>query len=255
MGSLQPLTTSSSPKTDGRFRSGDAPSNKSDSYRPDLAGKRFGWVEVISPEVRWLGARKDKDGYPNRSRHLRVRCTGCSESKWIDMRNLLRGATKGCQACSQPRKVPHWLERRAGAMRYRCLSPKAKSWPRYGGRGIEFRFSSALECALWVQENLGLDKAKELDRIDNNGHYEAGNLRYATKSQNLRNQARSRMTETDAVWAQKSSPFSSFTTEKYLRLGYPKEAIIGIAFKAVLDKRKNWRGIKARLESLGFMTS
>lgn len=39
--------------------------------------------------------------------------------------------------------------------------------------------------AIWVQENLGLEPEKELDRIDNDRHYEPGNLRWSTPAQNL----------------------------------------------------------------------
>ena len=38
---------------------------------------------------------------------------------------------------------------------------------------------------LWVQENLGLRKDMELDRIDNDGPYAPGNLRYSTPRQNM----------------------------------------------------------------------
>jgi hypothetical protein len=37
---------------------------------------------------------------------------------------------------------------------------------------------------LWIKENLGIHKDMELDRIDNDGHYEAGNLRWSTRRQN-----------------------------------------------------------------------
>jgi hypothetical protein len=95
----------------------------------------------------------------------------------------------------------------------------------------------------------------EIDRIDNNGHYEPGNLRYATRSEQLRNQTRSKLKDSDYEWVETKSPFSRFTTSRMLRAGLPKEAIIGLAFKAVLDKRKNWRGIAQRLFELGYTTS
>jgi hypothetical protein len=47
--------------------------------------------------------------------------------------------------------------------------------------------------ALYVQNELGLDRSKEIDRIDNNGHYEPGNLRLSTPAQNLANTRRRRI--------------------------------------------------------------
>lgn len=67
----------------------------------------------------------------------------------------------------------------------RCTNPKNPAWKNYGGRGIEFRFTSFskfLEC-------LGPrpDPNYTLDRIDNNGHYEPGNVRWATYKQQSAN--------------------------------------------------------------------
>lgn len=47
--------------------------------------------------------------------------------------------------------------------------------------------------AIWVQEHLGLQRSLELDRIDNNGHYEPGNLRWATGAQNMANGRKQRV--------------------------------------------------------------
>jgi hypothetical protein len=68
----------------------------------------------------------------------------------------------------------------------RCTRPKHKYYAFYGGRGIEFRFASFLEFYAAVGS-----KPKEgrylLDRIDNDGHYETGNVRWATQSQSASN--------------------------------------------------------------------
>jgi hypothetical protein len=44
--------------------------------------------------------------------------------------------------------------------------------------------------AVWVQENLGLCRDMQIDRIDNDGHYEPGNLRYVTAAENMHNTRR-----------------------------------------------------------------
>lgn len=80
-------------------------------------------------------------------------------------------------------------------MKRRCSSPRDPNWPNYGGRGIEFRFDSVITGALWIVENLGLPEdpeAVQLDRINNDGHYEPGNIRWASIALNQVNKRRVR---------------------------------------------------------------
>lgn len=170
-------TTSSSPKTGSRFPSGHAPANKSPSRRPDLAGKQFGRVLVTSAEVIWRG------GW----RYLQTRCLTCGTEKLISMDNLLKGKTQGCQKCSRPKRAPVWLLRRLEAARQRCTNPRDPGYPNYGGRGVEWRFKSALQAALWLQENCTVDRGLEVDRVDNSGHYEPGNIRMVPRRVNQNN--------------------------------------------------------------------
>ena len=82
-------------------------------------------------------------------------------------------------------------------MKSRCNNKNNAQYDNYGGRGIQFKFDSAISCALWIQENLGcLPKHKdmELDRINNDGHYEAGNIRWAKKIVNTNNRRTSKWT-------------------------------------------------------------
>lgn len=89
------------------------------------------------------------------------------------------------------RAVPHWLDRRFTAAKQRCQNPKDPNYKNYGARGIEFRFPSVTDAAIYMIETCGLpDRSMELDRIDVNGHYEPGNLRWVTHQQNCQNQRR-----------------------------------------------------------------
>lgn len=64
--------------------------------------------------------------------------------------------------------------------RQRCNNPNYKQFADYGGRGIEFRFDSFEE---FYAELGPRPPGLVVDRINNNGHYEKGNIQWATRSQ------------------------------------------------------------------------
>ena len=71
----------------------------------------------------------------------------------------------------------------------RCDSPSCEGYKTYGARGIKFKFKSVRESVLWVAENLPHPNyaGVEIDRIDNDGHYEPGNLQLSTRRENANN--------------------------------------------------------------------
>lgn len=173
-------TTECGPTKAGR-RFGSVPSNKLPSALPELMGRPFKNLIVISGEVVRVGPR----GRP----HLDVWCGTCGERSLKCYTSLMRG-TAGCRKCGQSRQAPKWLVQRASAAKDRCTNIRNRRYADYGGRGIEFRFDTPTQMAVWIQENLGLHRSLQIDRINNDGHYEPGNLRYVTPKQNMRNRHR-----------------------------------------------------------------
>lgn len=69
----------------------------------------------------------------------------------------------------------------------RCNNPKERMYYRYGGRGIKMYFTSD-EFVNYVINELQIDpRGLDCDRIDNDGHYERGNIRFVTHKENCQN--------------------------------------------------------------------
>ena len=71
------------------------------------------------------------------------------------------------------------------AAKARCQNKNHPLWKYYGGRGIEFKFHSYVEfyCELGNKPTPN----HSLDRINNDGHYEKGNIRWSTKQTQVLN--------------------------------------------------------------------
>ena len=77
------------------------------------------------------------------------------------------------------------LRKRCENAKRRCTNVNCPQYADYGGRGIKFAFESAVSMADWIIANIGYppSPAHSLARIDNNRHYERGNLRWATRAE------------------------------------------------------------------------
>lgn len=118
------------------------------------------------------------------------------------------------------------------AMLERCRNPKKDSWAHYGGRGIKV-------CDRWQDfsafiEDMGEKPAPEysLDRIDPNGDYEPSNCRWATWTEQARNQRESVSATVDGEkkplkeWAELTGiKYGTLYTRIFLWGWSPKEAI------------------------------
>lgn len=84
------------------------------------------------------------------------------------------------------------LLKRFCAIKDRCYNPSSQWYHCYGGRGIKCKFKSTKEFVDYIVHELKYDeyekiKGLQIDRIDNNGHYEKGNIRFVTAIENSNN--------------------------------------------------------------------
>jgi len=123
---------------------------------------------------------------------------GCEQSVAIG-NNFVRGHNRRVQP---PTWLDKWQHGHSGNLTHdmsytpeyhawqnaktRCNNPRFPGYKDYGGRGIKFLFDSFEQ---WFEE-LGLRPTPDhsVDRINNHGHYEPGNVRWATDQEQHANQ-------------------------------------------------------------------
>lgn len=105
---------------------------------------------------------------------------GLSQSWRIGNRN---GVTHGYTIGGVPPEYATWK-----GMRRRCSTEQDPRWPLYGGRGIRVceRWNSSF-AAFIADVGPRPSRRHSLDRIDVNGDYEPGNVRWATQTEQCRN--------------------------------------------------------------------
>jgi hypothetical protein len=70
-------------------------------------------------------------------------------------------------------------------MKQRCTNPAVDGFKYYGGRGIKFKFTSFKQFYDEVGDKPSANHS--IDRIKNDGHYEVGNVKWSTASEQAYN--------------------------------------------------------------------
>lgn len=166
-------------------------------YAIDLAGERFGRLVALGP----IGKK--------RSRNVVWLCRcDCGNTKEIPSSNLRNGVTRSC-GCLMKESVKrrfsthgmstHPLWGTWWQMIQRCTNSRVSHYANYGGRGISV-------CAEWQHDfqtflhgvsqlpHYG-EEGYTLDRIDNDGNYEPGNVQWATNTEQARNSRHAHLIE------------------------------------------------------------
>lgn len=158
--------------------------------RLDLAGRTFGRLTI----VRVVGIGKYG--------HTQWLCKcACGNKVIVSGSSINAGATKSCgclqKEMAKKANLIHGMHRTPthdswGNMKDRCNNPKNKRYKDWGGRGIKV-------CEMWNKfTNFLVDMGEKpegltIDRIDNDGNYEPGNCRWATRKEQSRNGSRTKL--------------------------------------------------------------
>jgi hypothetical protein len=151
-------------------------------YIEDLTGRKFGRFTVMGFSGMWTHGRS----------RWHCKCS-CGEHRTVLGQNLKNGTSQSCGCLNREHLTAaitkHGLSRSPEYAAYydaknRCTSPKNEYWKDYGGRGIKFLFTS---FAQFISEIGPRPEGLTLDRINNEGNYEPGNIRWATPKQQAQN--------------------------------------------------------------------
>ncbi len=121
----------------------------------------------------------------------RTQSCGCLKSEVTAELNRTRMATHGASRRGQI--TPEY--RAYTEAKRRCTSPHRQDYENYGARNIQFKFESFEQ---FLQE-IGPkpDPLLTLERVDNNGNYECGNIVWADRSRQCRNRRVTKLTADD----------------------------------------------------------
>jgi hypothetical protein len=150
----------------------------------DLTGKIFGDLEVLRrhPENTSYGAAR-----------WICRCSCDGREIVASSKDLRSGGTKSCghRRVTEVRKAnirhggkltPEYTA--YASAKNRCTNPKNAAFDCYGGRGIKFNFTGFEHFLSVIGPR---PDGHSLDRINVDGNYELGNVRWATSKQQARN--------------------------------------------------------------------
>lgn len=180
-------------------------------------------------------------GYKSKYRCI---CTSCQKAiQDIRSYDLTSGKSLMCKSCAtssnktdKPIEYHSWA-----AMMQRCHNPNCKDYPNYGGRGIKV-------CDIWRDSfetfymMVGPRPAPHytIERIDTEGDYEPGNVRWATRAEQTRNQRNNvnltinGETKTVSEWSEHPDcTVSKFTIYKRLNRGWDPERAVFEKSRAV----------------------
>jgi len=217
----------------------------------DLTGMCVGRVKVIG----FFGTRKRPCGSHC---YMWLCLCHCGREFAVDGTCVRRGSATSC-GCDKGLATKkhgmasrihgeHWAYKIWQGMKQRCTNPNHKNYSDYGGRGIRI-------CDAWMDsaEQFFADMGDRpsanhtIERIDNDGNYEPGNCRWASRAEQNENTRQTKLLTVNgqslsiSKWAMRMGVSRKLIRDR-LRLGWSEE-------RAVLTPgRKVTRNAGVRIE-------
>lgn len=122
----------------------------------------------------------------------------------------------------------------------RCTNPNISQWNDYGGRGIKFNFLNFDE---FIQELGPRPSGYTLERIDNDGNYEVGNVKWATRQEQGENKRTYKTNKFKLAGVSQITPTNKYKTVRFLArtsTKLRKELYKGPDFFEACCARKSW---------------
>lgn len=196
----------------------------------DMTSKRYGRLMAICPTGKrdraknriWkftcdCGNSCEIDGYSVRS-GKRYQCPTCSAEQ-VRMSSVIHGS-------SESPEFSTWID-----IQTRCYNPRSTGYRNYGGRGIRVCDRWRSNFSHFLEDMGKRPTGCSIDRINNDGDYEPGNCRWATRV----DQANNRRTNVFLTIGGKSKTISQWaeftgikmaTIHRRFKVGYRGEALI-----------------------------
>ncbi len=206
----------------------------------NLVGQKFGRLTVTSLEGR-MDARRDRlwgcdcecgkrlvtSG--ERLKNGQTVSCGC-------FREEVRGKCLVVHGMSDTRPHIIWM-----GMHQRCYNEKSLSFKRYGARGIRVCKRWNDFSKFWEDMKDGYRDDLTIERKENNGNYEPGNCRWATRSEQARNRRTNFILEHGGVrmtlkeWSEKAGvPLG--TLQGRVRAGWSTEDVLNRPIRKVSSR-------------------
>jgi hypothetical protein len=210
----------------------------------NLSGQRFGRWTVVGY------SHKAREPYGGLAHFWMCKCD-CGSERPVRQNNLLSGKSQSCP-CVKIDKIrarstihgkamrgkTHPVYRSWQSIMKRCYDPKQRGFKYWGGRGITV-------CERWktstgfIDDMLPIWKpGTSIDRIDNNGNYEPGNVRWANKQEQNSNTRRNRRiefngeTKTIKQWSETIGGSASLVSDR-LKWGWTIEEALTTPPRAI----------------------